>query len=191
MTTTLERAVTTATLFADLGDRRIAYRSLGEGPPLLLCNRFRGTLDTWDPAFLDALATRFRVITFDLSGIGRSTGEVPTDGVTAAADVAALARFLGLDRVVLAGWSLGGYVAQVAATRHPGLVSHLVLLGTAPPGVNPHPMEPVFLATALKPVNDLDDEVILFFEPASDASRAAVRGATSGSRPGPPISTHP
>src|SRR5260221_3896288 len=45
--------------------------------PLLLCQRFRGTMDDWDPEFVARLATARRVIRFDNLGIGESSGETP------------------------------------------------------------------------------------------------------------------
>jgi pimeloyl-ACP methyl ester carboxylesterase len=56
------------------GDRKIAYGLIGIGLPIIMVNRFRGNLDTWDPASLDALASRFNVITIDYGSIGLSTG---------------------------------------------------------------------------------------------------------------------
>ena len=46
----------------------------GEGVPLVLLQHFRGNLDNWDPALIDALASARRVITFDNAGVGGSTG---------------------------------------------------------------------------------------------------------------------
>jgi pimeloyl-ACP methyl ester carboxylesterase len=58
-----------------------AYRETGEGnPALVLLQHFRGNLDNWDPALIDALATTRRVITFDNTGVaatGSSTPEAP------------------------------------------------------------------------------------------------------------------
>jgi pimeloyl-ACP methyl ester carboxylesterase len=45
--------------------------------PLLLCQRFRGTMDDWDPEFVARLSTARRVIRFDSLGIGESSGETP------------------------------------------------------------------------------------------------------------------
>jgi hypothetical protein len=53
--------------------RRIAYCKIGEGVHIFLCDRFRGILDTWGPAFVDGLAEHFTMITLDC-GLGRSTG---------------------------------------------------------------------------------------------------------------------
>ena len=54
-----QSALDTPTRFVTVNGRQLAYRSIGEGVPLLLCVRFRGVLDVWDPAFLDALAQHF------------------------------------------------------------------------------------------------------------------------------------
>src|ERR1051325_6794930 len=55
-----------------------AYRDTnpeqGTGVPLVLLQRFRGNLDNWDPALIDALAPNRRVITFDNTGAGGSPG---------------------------------------------------------------------------------------------------------------------
>ncbi|MTH78377.1 alpha/beta fold hydrolase [Paracoccus aestuariivivens] len=170
----LESARTTATRFVQSKGRTLAYREIGAGPPLILCVRFRGILDSWDPAFLDALTQDFRVITFDYTGLGQSTGTASYRPERLADDVIDLADALGIDTFALGGWSLGGLAAQVATTRIPRRVSHLVLIGTSPPGPLDPPSEPIFLQTALKPENDLSDETILFFEPESPASREAA-----------------
>jgi pimeloyl-ACP methyl ester carboxylesterase len=163
------------TQFANVVNRRIAYRSFGTGPALILCTRFRGTLDTWDPAFLDSLAKRFRVITFDYQGIGQSTGKPSYDPKSLAHDVVALADALGEDKFIIGGWSLGGHAAQVVSTVWPERVTHVILLGTMPPGDNVHGSTPAFSAYVLKPYNSLDEETTLFFEPMSVESREAAR----------------
>lgn len=163
------------TEFIDIADARLAYRSLGSGPDLLLCTRFRGTLDSWDPAFLDALAERFRVITFDYRGTGQSTGEASYNPKSLAHDVIALADGLNIKRFVLGGWSLGGHAAQVVATVWSDRITQLILFGTTPPGDTVFGPDPVFSAGALKPSTDLDDDITLFFEPMSAASREAAR----------------
>ncbi|MEC9433273.1 MAG: alpha/beta hydrolase [Pseudomonadota bacterium] len=172
-----ETAGAAPTRFVEVRGRRLAYRRFGQGPALVLALRFRGVMDSWDPAFLDALAEDFTVLTFDYSGLGQSTGAASYGRERMARDILDLADGLGLSRFALGGWSLGGIAAQVFAADHPGRVSHLVLIGTTPPGPQPHDPEPVFLETALKPVNDLADETVLFFEPASAASRAAARAS--------------
>lgn len=170
-------AIDTPTRFVETRGRRLAYRSIGKGDVLILCVRFRGVLDVWDPAFLDALAENFRVITFDYSGLGRSTGEASYDPRSLADDVFDLADALGIENFYLGGWSLGGQAAQVAAVMNPARVRKLILIGTTPPGKMVRGPEPVFFERALKFDNDLDDETVLFFEPASERSRAAAKAS--------------
>lgn len=167
-------AILARTQFATDSGKMIAYRSIGQGTPLILCNRLRGILDSWDPAFLDELAQFYQVIIFDYSGIGSSAGSLPTQIAGVAEDINFLAAQLKLDRFILAGWSYGGLVAQTFATHYPQKVSHLILLGTNPPGKNQHPLEQAFLDATMHEVNDLADETVLFFEPASDLSRQAA-----------------
>ncbi|MDQ1495009.1 MAG: hypothetical protein QOG69_1492, partial [Actinomycetota bacterium] len=60
------------------GAIEFAYRELGEGDvPLVLLQHFRGNLDNWDPALVDALAADRRVVTFDNVGVGATTGKTP------------------------------------------------------------------------------------------------------------------
>jgi len=167
----------TETSFADTGDRKIAYRSYGKGKPIIFVNRFRGTLDTWDPLFIKMMAKKFNVITFDYSGIGSSTGNMAPDIVIVAKDVKDLADALKLNTIIVLGWSYGGLVAQAVTLLYPNLVSHSILVGTNPPGKNEVPFEQVFLDAALKPINDFDDEVVLFFEPKSQISLAAAKAS--------------
>jgi pimeloyl-ACP methyl ester carboxylesterase len=165
------------TEFIDIAQGRLAYRSLGEGPSLVLCTRYRGTLDSWDPAFLDALAKRFRVITFDYRGTGQSTGVASYDPKSLAHDIIALADGLDVESFIIGGWSLGGHAAQVVTTVWTDRVTHVVLFGTSPPGDVPFGPDPAFSACALKPYADLDDDITLFFEPMSAASREAARAS--------------
>jgi len=168
-------AIDARTQYATGSGKRIAYRSIGQGAPLILCNRLRGILDSWDPAFLDELAKSYRVIIFDYSGIGSSEGSLPVKMAEVAEDITFLASQLNLGKFILGGWSYGGLVAQTFASHYPEKVSHLILLGANPPGRNEHPLEQVFLDATMHEVNDLADETILFFEPASELSREAAR----------------
>jgi pimeloyl-ACP methyl ester carboxylesterase len=171
-----DTAATAPTRFVEVGGNRIAYRDFGNGPPMILLTRMRGTLDTWDPLFLDELAQTNRVITVDYPGIGYSTGTLPQDIGDVSDFVAGFADAMGIDRFALTGWSWGGTVAQTFLVEHKGRATHAVLIGTAPPGKG-IPMQRAFLERAFKSVNDLDDEIVLFFEPKSAASRAAAKAS--------------
>lgn len=172
-----QKAIQSKTQFVEVEGRKLAYRSIGKGSPIIFVNRFRGTLDTWDPLFLDKMAENFHVITFDYTGIGSSTGTLPTDVTLVAKDVKDLAEALKLKKIIVLGWSYGGLVAQAATLLFPDLVTHSILVGTNPPGKNEIALEQAFLDVALKPVNNSDDEVILFFEPASQTSIAAAKAS--------------
>jgi pimeloyl-ACP methyl ester carboxylesterase len=168
-------ATHTRTQFAEVNGKKIAYRSIGKGSPMILCQRFRGMLDDWDPLFLDELARNYNVITFDYTGLASSQGSPHTNMKSFAGDVIDLAKYLNLEKVIIGGWSFGGWVAQIVTTVFPELVSQTILIGTRPPGKVSHDLEEIFIKTAYKPVNDFDDEIILFFEPISELSRIKAK----------------
>ncbi|OPH11541.1 alpha/beta fold hydrolase, partial [Azospirillum brasilense] len=83
-----------------------AYRSLGSGTdalPLVLLQHFRGNLDNWDPALIDAPAQERRVITFDNTGVGATSGRTPNTVAAMADDAITFIDVLGLDKVDLLG----------------------------------------------------------------------------------------
>ena len=168
-------AATAQTEYVEVDGQPIAYRSFGCGRSILLINRLRGTLDTWDPLFLDTLAATCNVITVDYPGIGYSSGAFPANMKEASDFVGSFAEALDLERFVLLGWSWGGLVAQAVMIDRPERVTHLVLIGTAPPGKGQMPVEQAFLERAFKPVNDLADEAVLFFEPDSPTSMRTAK----------------
>ncbi|HEX9825382.1 MAG TPA: alpha/beta hydrolase [Flavobacteriaceae bacterium] len=151
----------------------IAYKSIGKGRPIILCNRFRGTLDTWDPLFLETLANNFKVVVFDYPEIGYSSGKFPKDIISLAKIVKEITHSLKLDNAIIGGWSFGGYIAQTAALEYPDVFTHLIIIGSNPPGENELSFEPIFLERALKPSNNEEDEVILFFEPILNEASGA------------------
>lgn len=165
-------ALTTPNQTVDVDGRTLAYRTFGTGPNLVLCIRLRGTMDAWDPLFLDLLAENFTVTIFDYSGLGYSTGTPSYAKKSMAKDVNDLVDALGLGKVIIGGWSLGGFAAMVFAASHPEKVSHVLAIATMPPGLMVKPSEELFFTTATKPDYSTGDEYILFFEPNSAKSRA-------------------
>ncbi|MFE2106364.1 alpha/beta fold hydrolase [Kitasatospora sp. NPDC059463] len=81
------------------------------GVPLVLLMHFRGNLDNWDPALVDALARGRRVIAFDNAGVGGTSGTTPGTVAQMAVDALAFLDALELTRVDLLGFSLGSFVA--------------------------------------------------------------------------------
>jgi pimeloyl-ACP methyl ester carboxylesterase len=113
----------------------IAYAELGSGEPLLLLNGTGSPLAEWDPALLSGLARDRRVIVFDYPGLGASGPAPQTITMPRMADwTAGLIDALDLGRPDVLGWSMGGFVAQQLALRHPDLVGGLILAGTNPGG---------------------------------------------------------
>src|ERR1700674_570794 len=93
-----------------------AYRDVGDGAvPVVLLQHFRGNLDNWDPALVDALASSRRVVAFDNVGVGMTTGSTPSSVVQMAHDAVAFLSAMNFDRVDLLGFSIGSFVAQEIA----------------------------------------------------------------------------
>jgi pimeloyl-ACP methyl ester carboxylesterase len=112
---------------------RVAYRTTGRGPPLLLITGYSGTMEGWDRRFVDGLARRHRVIVFDNAGIGRTQALAAPFTIDAmAAQTSALIRALHLERIDVLGWSMGSMIAQALAVRHPSQVRRLVLCASFP-----------------------------------------------------------
>ncbi len=107
-------------------------RELGSGAPLVLINGYAGAAEDWDPAFLDALASTSSVLCPDHRGMGDSPAiEGELSALTMARDILALMDDRGIERAAVAGWSMGGFVAQELAATAPERVTHLVLLATS------------------------------------------------------------
>lgn len=156
---------------------RFAYRTFGvpSDVPLVFCQRFRGTMDDWDPAVVNGLAQERRVVLFDNAGVGLSSGEAPDTIGGMANYAAAFIDALGFKQVDLIGFSMGGAVVQQLSLDRPDLVRRLILAGTGPGGgEGTQPAKPDVFPVAAKPVNDPEDFLFLFFEP-TETSQAAGR----------------
>lgn len=151
---------------------QLAVRTNGPegGIPLLLLQRFRGTTDDWDPAFIEAISADRRVIRFDSPGIGRSEGTVP-DTIAGMASIAAeLVERLGFSKVDVLGWSLGGVVSQQFTLDFRHLVRRLIVAGSSPgpvaDGPQQHPRVPQLMT---KSENDEEDFLFLFYPETESA----------------------
>jgi len=120
----------------DVRGTKFAYRELGPeaGAPIIFLNHLGAELDRWDPRVVDGIAAERRVIVFDNRGVGASEGKTPNSVAAMARDAIAFIRALGLERVDLLGFSLGGFVAQVIAQEEPQLVRKMILAGSGPAG---------------------------------------------------------
>ena len=123
----------------------------------------------------DGLAERRPVILFNNAGVASSGGE-PADTVSdMAKHVVTFIDALGLKRVDLLGFSLGGFVAQQVALENPGLIRRVVLAGAGPQGgesMDAFPPKVAEHATQETPV--IENFLYLFFSP-SETSQASGR----------------
>src|ERR1700720_2842285 len=125
---------TAPTQFVEANGIRFAYRRFGKatGVPLVFNQHFTGTMDHWDPAVTDGLASEREVILFNNAGVSSSSGEVPTSCEQMGRNAVAFIKALGLPKVDVLGFSIGGFVAQEITLQAPDLVRRLVLVGTGP-----------------------------------------------------------
>jgi pimeloyl-ACP methyl ester carboxylesterase/DNA-binding CsgD family transcriptional regulator len=126
---------------------RIAYSTVGAGPPLLCdsgwVTHLLGQLELFSlGTFLDRLAERFTVIRYDKPGCGlsdRDGGDLSFDGQVATA--LAVADAVRADRFSLFGASQGGQLAAAIAARYPERVDALVVYGMCASGADLAPPE--------------------------------------------------
>jgi pimeloyl-ACP methyl ester carboxylesterase len=120
----------------DVNGVDFAYRALGTGSdiPVVFLHHLTAVLDDWDPRIIDGIAAHHRVIAFDNRGVGATGSSVPRTVEQMSTDAIAFIRALGLEKVDLFGFSLGGGVAQIVALRAPDLVRRMILAGTGPRG---------------------------------------------------------
>jgi len=151
-----------------------AYRDAGEGDvPIVLLQHFRGNLDSWDPALIDALGTNRRVITFDNAGVGGSTGATPDTIGQMARDAIAFIAALDLGQVDLLGFSIGSFVAQEIALTRPAIARRVVLASSAPQGTaGMHGWAPAVIGAVGKPQTSPEEYIGVFFA-SSPSSRKA------------------
>lgn len=163
------------TTFITVDGNRLGYRMFGKKNtvPLVILNRFRGTMDTWDPALLDLLAQDRTVVIFDSAGVGISDGKTPDNITAAAAIVAGLIHALHFSQVDVLGWSMGGAIAQRLSLDNAELIRKVVVAGSGPGGVSDAPKAPAKVwEVAAKPVNDDEDFMYLFFDTAEESLAA-------------------
>jgi pimeloyl-ACP methyl ester carboxylesterase len=181
-------ATMTGTSYSELANQRIpaengveyAYREMGEGSvPLVLLQHFRGNLDNWDPALIDALATSRHVVTFDNVGVGGTTGTTPSTVEEMARGATAFVSAMGYDRADVLGFSIGSFVAQEIALARPEIVRKLVLASAAPRGAaGMHGWSPDVIGAVGQREGSPEGYLAVFFT-GSEASRQAGQQALS------------
>jgi pimeloyl-ACP methyl ester carboxylesterase len=157
-----------------------AYRRFGTGTgsalPLLFLQHFTGTLDNWDPAVTDPLASEREVILFDNAGVGRSTGDVPETIAGMADHSLAFLDGLGVGTCDVLGYSLGGMVALQMVQDRPSVFRRMILVGTAPRGGQDimHLEKPSLAKHIQDPTNRGYDVLKKIFFTSSSASQTAA-----------------
>jgi pimeloyl-ACP methyl ester carboxylesterase len=166
----------------------VGYRVVGSGPPLVLIMGYTGTMQDWDPRFVDTLARQFRVVIFDNAGVGRTQPLPAPLTIDAMADqTSALIGTLGLGRANVLGWSMGGMIAQALAVQHPTQVSRLVLCATFP-GTGAVPPS---LAAIRALLSGVPEEVGAYLFPADQSMAYEALEAGISSYPAAPRSRPP
>ena len=121
---------TTRTGYAPVNGLDLYYEITGEGSPLILLHGGYGMTATF-AELLPAFSADHQVIAVDLQGHGRTADiDRPLRFESMADDIAALIAHLGLTRVNLLGYSLGGAVALQTAIRHPDVVERLIVISS-------------------------------------------------------------
>jgi pimeloyl-ACP methyl ester carboxylesterase len=176
-----------STTYADAAIRRVtadsaieyAHRDLGESEvPLVLLQHFRGNLDNWDPALIDALASDRRVVTFDNVGVGATTGRTPSTVEEMAHDAIAFIEAMSLQPVDLLGFSIGSFVAQEIALIRPELLRRVVLASSAPQGAaGMHGWAPWVIGAVGAPEANPQGYLDVFFAPTSTSREAGRQAA--------------
>jgi pyruvate dehydrogenase E2 component (dihydrolipoamide acetyltransferase) len=115
----------------EAGGKSVQYLVVGEGDPLVLLHGFGGDINIW--VFnQEALAAEHTVYALDLPGHGASTKDVGDGDLDSFIGV--LTDFLdamGVEKVHLAGHSMGGAIASAFAKAHPDRVGSLILIASA------------------------------------------------------------
>src|SRR5689334_1195375 len=110
---------------------QLRYEDLGKGPAVLFLHAFPFDHAMWRPQITPLAEAGFRVIALDLPEFGESTPGSEVFAIERGADVVAdFLEALDIERSVVVGLSMGGYVALALARRHPERLRALVLADT-------------------------------------------------------------
>lgn len=112
------------------------YRELGEkiGIPIVFFTHLSANLDNWDPRIIDGIAKQHWVITFDNTGVGLSSGQVPGTIKEMAEDAIDFIKALGFKQIDILSFSMGGMITQELLELEPTLIRKVILTGTGPRG---------------------------------------------------------
>ncbi len=132
----------------------IWYNVVGSGTPMLLCNGWGGSSDSWSAEMVRVLAEKHTVVLVDNRGTGRSgKPEGPYTMDQLAGDSQHVLMEAGLGPAHVLGFSMGGYIAQALAINYPEYVRSLILCATSPGSLHRVPIS-AESATELAKVSD-------------------------------------
>jgi pimeloyl-ACP methyl ester carboxylesterase len=153
--------------WVDSGGTKIWYNTRGEGTPILLCNGWGGSSDSWSEDFVQLLAERHLVVLVDNRGTGRSgKPDEPYTMEQMSGDSNMVLAELGVGLAHALGFSMGGYIAEALAIYHPEMVRSLILCATSPGAVH---RAPITLEAARELTKVSDDKL-----PKHDRIKALV-----------------
>jgi len=164
---------TAETRFVSRDGTNFAYRVLGQktGTPLVMISALGNSMDDWDPAVTNGLAQQYKVVIFDIPGVGSSSGTTPDNIPDMAKGVVSFIHAMGYTKVNLLGFSMGSFISQQIALTNPDLVNKIILTGTGPKGAEGLANLPNILATT---VGLTPEEVFLasFFAQSAESQSA-------------------
>ncbi|WP_343520157.1 alpha/beta fold hydrolase [Sphingomonas sp.] len=123
----VEQAVPPDGLFREIGGRRLHYRDIGQGSPIVMIHGLAGQMRNF-AAVAALLSPHHRLILIDRPGSGHSPGRGADTLTGQAALIAELIDQLGLDQPLVVGHSLGGAVAMALALDHADRIAGLALV---------------------------------------------------------------
>lgn len=128
---------------------KLHFKSLGEGPSLIILHGLFGSLDNWQ-THAKTLSEYFRVILVDVRNHGHSPHTTEHNYELLAADLLGLINDLALDKISLLGHSMGGKAVMRFAQLHPQRVNKLIVVDM---GVKAYPMHHNDIVKGLKSID--------------------------------------
>lgn len=156
----------------------IYYEDHGQGEPVLLTHGYSATSQMWKGQ-VEAFAGRYRITTWDMRGHGQTDSPDDLALYSEAAtveDMAAILDHLGIEKAVIGGLSLGGYMSMAFNVAHPEKVRALMLIDTGP-GYKKDEPRAAWNETAYKRAENLEQNGLAALGSGSEVRIAMHRGA--------------
>lgn len=122
--------------YLSLSDAQIFYQDAGQGPAFVMLHAGIAHSAMWDPQ-VEFFKNKFRVVCYDQRGFGKTT--TTTKIFNRRADLLALLDYLGIERAIVMGCSMGGSIAVDFTLEHPERVAALILIAAGVSGNEPSP----------------------------------------------------